>query len=381
MSRSKVSLLFARNASTTAAKSKSSVDSRFAMLVVACTGLGLVVLSDLGFPGPLFLAGTVGIKLIKFFIVVSVGVTSVVNGRSFLLGGLDGLKRVAGRNLRPGLLSGKSLASTSSFSSKSVAVKGKRLDRGVPPVFPEARGCSLNLSTLLFCSLGGTRFRGCLALFPVGTIRTRFRLPLLVDPRPLPDPDDPLPLGFEKDPLDGSACCSSSSSSSGTAPLTACEGPGKSSGTIGLPLTRDIIGGGVGDSFDDPRINSCAVLNWGVTEDGEDDITSFSGLLSREPVGFLGNSRTGPRSRLGRRPAGIGVVGRDLTRETGRLDNELASTAGLCGSDDPTDPTVVDSGLSRTLAPFIKSCCIPLSNCGANVVERNCSGGRLKSRA
>jgi hypothetical protein len=69
----------------------------------------------MGFPGPLFLAGTVGIKLIKFFIVDSVGATSVVNGRSFLLGGPDGLKRVAGRNRRPGLLSGKSLASTSSL--------------------------------------------------------------------------------------------------------------------------------------------------------------------------------------------------------------------------------------------------------------------------
>ena len=101
----------------------------------------------------------------------------------------------------------------------------------------------------------GSRLRGCLALFPVGTIRTRCRLLPLDDP--LPDPVAPLSLGFENDPLDGSALCRSSTSSSGTAPLTACDGPGKSSGTIGLPLTRDMIGGGVGDSFDEPRMNSC----------------------------------------------------------------------------------------------------------------------------
>lgn len=76
------------------------------------------------------------------------------------------------------------------------------------------------------------------------------------------------------------------------------------------------------------------------------------------------------------------MVGRVLTRETGRLDSELTSTsAGLWDSDDPIEPTVVDRGLSLTLAPFIKSCCIPLSNCGAKVVERNCSGARLKSKA
>ena len=76
------------------------------------------------------------------------------------------------------------------------------------------------------------------------------------------------------------------------------------------------------------------------------------------------------------------MVGRVLTRETGRLDSELTSaSAGCWDSDEPIEPTVVDKGLSRTLAPLIKSCCIPLLNCGAKVVERNCSGARLKSRA
>ena len=340
MSRSNCSLLFALRASTTAAKSKSSVESKFAMLVVDCTGLGLVVLSVIEFPVPLFRDGTVGIKLIKFLLVAFVGGSSVVNGRNFLRGGLEDENRVAGRSRLPGLLSGRSLTSTSSLSSRSVAVNGNLFERGLPPVLPDARGCSLNSSASFFVSLTGTLLIGCLALFPVGTMRTRFRLPLLVDPRPLPVPEAPLPLGFENDPLDGSACCSSSSPS-GTAPLTACDGPGKSSGTIGLPLTRDMIGGGVGDSLEDPRINSCTVLN--LVEDGEEEITSFVGLRSREAVGFLGGN-----SRTGTRPAGVGVVGRDLTLETGRL--------GACVSEDPTDPTVVDNGLSRTLAPFIKSC-------------------------
>ena len=348
ISRSNCSLLLALNASTTAAKSKSSVSilsSKFAMLVVDCTALGLTVLSTIEFPVSLFREGTVGIKLIKFLLVDLIGGSSVVNGRNFLLGGPEVEKRVAGRRRRPGLLSGRSLTSTSSLSSRSVAVNGNRFDCGLVLVFPVARGRSLNSSTSFFFSLTGTLFIGCLALFPVGTMRTRFRFPLLVDPRPLPDADDPLPLGFENEPLEGSAFCCSSSSPSGTAPLTACDGPGKSSGTIGLPLTRDIIGGGVGDSLEDPRINSCIVFNLGV--DGEDEITSFDGLRSREAVGVLGgNSLTG--TLAGARPGGVGVVGRDLTLDTGRL--------GACVSDDPIDPTVVDNGLRRTLAPLIKSC-------------------------
>ena len=256
MSKSNCSLLLALNASTTAAKSKSSVDSRFAILVVDWTGLGLIVLSRIDFPLSLFREGTVGIKLIKFLLVDSLGGSSVVKGLSFLLGGLEDEKRVAGRRRRPELLSGRSLASTSSLSSRSVAVNGNLFDWGLTLVLPVALGRSLKSFTSFFFSFTGTLFTGCLALFPVGTMRTLFLFPLLVGPRPLPDADDPRPLGFENAPLEGAAFCSSSSSSSGVAPLTACEGPGKSSGTIGLPLTREIIGGGVGDSLDDPRMNS-----------------------------------------------------------------------------------------------------------------------------
>ncbi len=110
----------------------------------------------------------------------------------------------------------------------------------------------------------------------------------------------------------------------------------------------------------------------------------------REAVGFLGgNSRTGTRGSVRvllssgkREEAGVGVVGRVLTRETaGRLPSASDSVLGDC-CDEPMEPTVVDKGLRRTLAPLIKSCCIPLSNCGGpSVVDRNCSGGGLKSKA
>ena len=262
---------------------------------------------------------------------------------------------MAGRNLLLGLLSSKSFTSTSSLSSKSVAVNGNRLDRMLPLVFPEARGLSFSSPiVVVFSSLTGARVTGCLALFPVGTIRILFRdLPPLLVALVVPDPLAPLSLGFEKDPLEGSANCLSSCSSSGTAPLTACEGPGKSSGTIGLPLTRDIIGGGVGDSCDAPLTNSCKVArgDW-----DDDDATSSEGILSLGTAGFLGNSRTGTLSLTAKRPAGVGVVGRDLTLDTGRLDNELTCTSDVCDSDEPTDPTVVEKGRRRTLAPLIKSC-------------------------
>ena len=209
------------------------------------------------------LEGTVGIRLIKFGAVETVGGFSVVNGRSLLRGAPDEEKRVAGRSRRPG----KSSMSTSSLSSRSTVVNGNRFVRNLPPVFPDALGSSLNSSIVCFSGLllpppeTGTRFRVCLALFPVGTTRRRCRLAPIADPLPLLElPVVPLSLeGFENEPLEGSALWRSStsvSSSSGTAPRTACEGPGKSSGTIGLPLTRDMIGGGVGDSLGEPRMNS-----------------------------------------------------------------------------------------------------------------------------
>ena len=88
--------------------------------------LELVVKSAIEFAGPVFLDGTVGIKPIKFLVVEMVGGFSVVNGRSRLLGALEEVNLVAGRNRRPGVLSGKSFISTSSFSSRSTAVKGNR---------------------------------------------------------------------------------------------------------------------------------------------------------------------------------------------------------------------------------------------------------------
>ena len=121
-------------------------------------------------------------------------------------------------------------------------------------------------------------------------------------------------------------------------------------------------------------MNSCTVFGW-LVEDGEGDEISIDGLLTLEAVGFLGSSLTGTLSLLGTRPEGVGVVGRVLTRETGRC---------LSCCEGSTEPMVVendDIGLKRTLAPFIRSCCIPLSNWGGNVLARNCSRGELKSEA
>ncbi len=135
------------------------------------------------------------------------------------------------------------MSSSSSSASEPELEKGSLLN-GRPAVLPkEALGSSKGSS-----KSSGSRSNGRLALFPVGTILT---LVLVLEPvldgdtvgenRPLvPEKADsessPGPIGIL------------SSSSSGVFPLTASCFPGKSSGTIGLPLTREITGGGVASS-------------------------------------------------------------------------------------------------------------------------------------
>ena len=59
-----------------------------------------------------------------------------------------------------------------------------------------------------------------------------------------------------------------------------------------------MIGGGVGDSSEAPRINSCSLVTGSfVVGEGVEDTKLFTGLRSREGEGFLGNSRTGKRSK------------------------------------------------------------------------------------
>ena len=223
--------------------------------------------------------------------------SSVVNGLSLLTGvtpnptwgtAVTGLSR----------LRGKAEVGGSSLSSSCGSTVTRLI--GLPEL-EEARGCSgISSGAVLLSS--SSSLMGLRARFPVGTIRTPGRsldlepdpvdplAPVPVDPLALVPVDpralvpvDPLavvpvnplfpvpvvplapeavvslepepviwplkpvePLDPDKGTLDlGPVRSKPSSSSSFTGPLIAAVGPGKSSGTIGLPLTLDSLEGGV----------------------------------------------------------------------------------------------------------------------------------------
>ena len=156
-----------------------------------------------------------------------------VNGLSRLLGAsCSGCRSLfpVGRIRRLGKPEGVNSSSSSLALSNWV---GTRLSGR--PELVDALGTSGKLGAVLE---SGSPVKGRLALFPVGTIRTpglkRLSLPPVV---PLP------PVGAT---LLGA---SSSSSAAACWPLTgaliAAVGPGKSSGTIGRPRTRESREGGV----------------------------------------------------------------------------------------------------------------------------------------
>ena len=94
-------------------------------------------------------------------------------------------------------------------------------------------GCCFAASSSSRCPLTGLRAR-----FPVGTIRTPGRSrPLKIDPRG--------PVEFGSSFSESSSSSSAGASEEGIEPRTACDGPGKSSGTMGRPRTRVKSGGGV----------------------------------------------------------------------------------------------------------------------------------------
>ena len=164
-------------------------------------------------------------------------VSSVVNGLSVLVGGPLGVTRVTGLSL----LLGNPVGSGSSVGlSVSKAENGSLLFRG-RPWLDEARGCSTG---------SGSFWIGRLARFPVGTILTLVRV--RVPEGPVGPVGGIRPLSSTPGPVGTSGL-----SSSGVLPLIANWLPGKSSGTMGLPLTLEITGGGVTSS--DPGINSMGV--------------------------------------------------------------------------------------------------------------------------
>jgi hypothetical protein len=258
---------------------------------------------------------------------------------------------LTGRNLLLG--NPEAVVSKSLLSSFPMDEKGIRLAGGEDPRLPDkfvARGSSEG--SLLLSGLG------LRALFPVGTILNRVRVRVF-DP---PVPDGPVADGGEKRPLlllnsfpfpldswPGPVGTSWKlfTSSRGVLPLIAKGFPGKSSGTIGRPLTLEITGGGVA---------SC----WGINSTG----VKFSVRKGR----FVGLTRTtltpvGPNlvSESGGGPLPPPVPGSRGSLVTGCLARGLVTSIFgsswiRVGSVLPIVPT----GRIRTRAPLMASSLILL---------------------
>ena len=263
---------------------------------------------------------------------------SLLTGLSLLLG-------------NPEAVVSKSLLSSFPRDEKGILLAG-----ACPPRVPDrlvARGSSEG--SLLVSGLG------LRALFPVGTILNRVRVRVFEPPVPdgpvaegleggekrplLPLNSFPLPLDSCPGPVGTS--WKLFSSSRGVLPLIAKGFPGKSSGTIGRPLTREITGGGVA---------SC----WGINSTG----VKFSVRKGR----FVGLTRTtltpvGPNlvSESGGGPLPPPVPGSRGSLVTGCLARGLVTSIFgsswiRVGSVLPIVPT----GRIRTRAPFMASSLILL---------------------
>jgi hypothetical protein len=184
--------------------------------------------------------GTVGTVMSSSVVTKTSSVVDVDSGLSLRLG-MGDLLPESGRSLRRG----------KPLGLISVSARGMRLIGR--PELDEARGISgRSFSTSSSCSsLLPVPPIGRLARLPVGMIRTP-------DPgRPLdlfPVRLDPLvpvvslaPVGGALVPVVPRALVDTLSTGSFTGPLMAAVGPGKSSGTMGRPLTLDNLDGGVGN--------------------------------------------------------------------------------------------------------------------------------------